>query len=149
MPMLPVTAELAVPSLHKIEAIFSNATAPAFFLGAVAAFVSLMTNRLGTVNDRIRAAQAKVDAAPTPQRALHLEHLRRRARMLHDGILLTLCAGICATLLLSELFVTQFFDLAYAYGASLLFMVATLCLVAALIRFAQEAWNARRELELE
>jgi hypothetical protein len=145
----PLTTEIPVPSLHKIESIFSNATAPAFFLGAVAAFVSLMTNRLGSVNDRIRAAQAKAEVAPTPQRALHLLHLHRRARMLHDGILLTLCAGICATLLLSELFVTQFFNLAYAYGASLLFMVATLCLVAALVRFAQEAWHARSELELE
>ena len=72
-----------------------------------------------------------------------------RARMLHDGILLTLAAGLCATLLLSELFVTQFFNFDHAYGSALLFMIATLCLSAALFRFAQEAWHARSELDRE
>jgi hypothetical protein len=147
--MQPIATGLAAPDLHKIESIFSNATAPAFFLGAVAAFVSLMTNRLGTVNDRIRSVQAKSNDEGAARRAEHLFYLRRRARMLHDGILLSLAAGLCATLLLSELFVTQFFNFDHAYGSAILFMIATLCLSGALFRFAQEAWHARSELELE
>lgn len=145
----PMTAALAAPDLHKIESIFSNATAPAFFLGAVAAFVSLMTNRLGTVNDRIRAVKAKAGGETATRHTELLFYPRRRARMLHDGILLSLTAGLCATLLLSELFVTQFFNFDHAYGSALLFLVATLCLSGALFRFAQEAWHARSELERE
>ena len=50
-----------VPDIDKLAQIFSNAIAPAFFLGAVAAFVSLMTSRLAAVNERIKATRALPD----------------------------------------------------------------------------------------
>lgn len=140
-------SELVVPDLQKIQLVFNSATAPAFFLGAVAAFVALMNTRLGVVNERIRTVIA--NSENNERRERHLFYLRRRARMLHDGILLTLAAGICATLLLFELFVSHFLDFTHAYGSALLFMVATLCLAAALVRFAQEALYARSEIEHE
>jgi len=64
--------------------------------------------------------------------------LRRRARLLHSGILATLLGGLCATLLLAILFLSEFFGLKYAYGSGLLFLAATLFLGFALFRFAQE-----------
>ena len=45
---------------------------------------------------------------------------------------------MCATLLLANLFITEFIGLKYAYGAGILFVVATLFLGIALVRFAQE-----------
>ena len=68
--------------------------------------------------------------------------LRRRARLLSDGIILSLGGGVCATLLLAVLFASQFFGLKHIYGAGLLFFIATLLLGVALFRFAQEAWLA-------
>lgn len=135
-----------VPELRRIEQIFSNAAAPAFFLGAVAAFVSLMTTRLGVVNERIRAIRAGAASGPSASEG-DLRHLAHRARYLHDGILLTLCAGICSTLLLSILFVSQFFNFSHAYGSAALFFAATLFLVGGLGRFGQEALHARHELD--
>jgi ABC-type transport system involved in cytochrome bd biosynthesis fused ATPase/permease subunit len=44
-----------------------------------------------------------------------------------------------ATLLLAVMFITGFLGLKHAYGAGLLFIVATVFLGSALIRFAQEA----------
>ena len=41
--------------IQQLTMIFSQATAPTFFLGAVAAFVSLMSSRLSAVVARIRA----------------------------------------------------------------------------------------------
>ena len=38
-----------VPDIQRLTMIFSQATAPTFFLGAVAAFVSLMSSRLSAV----------------------------------------------------------------------------------------------------
>ena len=136
-----------VPEIDRLTQIFSNAIAPAFFLGAVAAFVSLMMSRLATVHERIRAARALPDqdsAAIGSSTALGT--LTRRARLLSDGIILSLGGGMCATLLLAILFASQFFGLHHAYGAAVLFIAATLLLGVALFRFAQEAWHARREL---
>ncbi|MGB9370206.1 MAG: DUF2721 domain-containing protein [Xanthobacteraceae bacterium] len=126
---------------------FSNAIAPAFFLGAVAAFVSLMMSRRAAVDERIKATKALPDqegAAVGSSRALGL--LVRGARLLSDGIILSLGSGMCATLLLAMLFASQFLGLRHVYGAAVLFIVATLLLGIALFRFAQEAWHARREL---
>jgi hypothetical protein len=136
-----------VPNIDRLTQIFSNAIAPSFFLGAVAAFVSLMMSRLAAVAAQIKATGALPDqdgATVGSSRAPGM--LKRRARLLSDGIILSLGGGICATLLLAMLFASQFFGLRHAYGAAVLFIGATLLLGVALFRFAQEAWHARREL---
>jgi hypothetical protein len=107
-----------------------------------------MMSRLGAVNERIKATRA----LPEQDRAavasnMALGPLTRRARLLSDGIILSLGGGVCATLLLAVLFASQFFGLKHVYGAGVLFFVATLLLGVALFRFAQEAWLARREWE--
>jgi hypothetical protein len=136
-----------VPEIDRLAQIFSNAIAPAFFLGSVAAFVSLMTGRLAAVNDRIRTTIAsEVHEPGVAHSSTALDLLVRRARLLGDGIVLSLSSGICATLLLVILFTSQFFGFHRAYGAALLFIIATLLLGVALFRFAQEALHARREL---
>ncbi len=68
-----------------------------------------------------------------------IERLRRRARYLISGIHSALRGGVCATLLLAIMFITGFLGLKHAYGAGLLFIIATAFLGLALIRFAQEA----------
>ena len=137
-----------IPNIDRLTQIFSNAVAPAFFLGAVAAFVSLMMSRLAAVNERIKATRAlpEQDRAAVAS-SMALGPLTRRARLLSDGIILSLGGGVCATLLLAVLFASQFFGLKHVYGAGVLFFVATLLLGVALFRFAQEAWLARREWE--
>jgi len=137
-----------VPDIDRLSQIFSNAVAPAFFLGAVAAFVALMMSRRAAVDERIKATRTLPDqegAAVGSSMALGM--LTRRARLLSDGIMMSLGSGMCATLLLAMLFLSQFLGLRHVYGAAILFIVATLLLGAALFRFAQEAWHARRELE--
>jgi hypothetical protein len=137
-----------VPDIDRLTQIFSNAIAPAFFLGAVAAFVSLMMSRLAAVNERIKATRALPDQnGAAVGGSVALGPLTRRARLLSDGILVSLGSGMCATLLLAILFASQFFGLRHAYGAAVLFIAATLLLGVALFRFAQEAWHARRELK--
>jgi hypothetical protein len=136
-----------VPDIDRLTQIFSNAVAPSFFLGAVAAFVSLMMSRLAAVHEDIKASKAHSDqdgAAVGSNSVPDL--LTRRARLLNDGIILSLGGGVCATLLLAVLFASQFFGLKHVYGAGILFFVATLLLGVALFRFAHEAWLARREL---
>lgn len=136
-----------IPNIERLTQIFSNAVAPAFFLGAVAAFVSLMMS-LAAVNERIKATRALPDQDRSlVGSSMALGPLRHRARLLSDGIILSLGGGVFATLLLAVLFASQFFGLKHVYGAGILFFVATLLLGVALFRFAQEAWLARREWE--
>jgi hypothetical protein len=129
-----------VPDIQRLTMIFSQATAPTFFLGAVAAFVSLMSSRLSTIVARIRALNAIPEG--DPERAhlkTDLDRLRRRARLLSRAIFSSLVSGICATALLAVVFTAEFFGLRYAYGAGLLFIVATVFLGAGLVYFAREA----------
>lgn len=129
-----------VPDLQRLTQIFSQATAPTFFLGAVAGFISLMATRLTAVLDRARILNA-IPEADLERRHLRedLGRLRRRAHLLNSGILASLRAGICATVLLAIVFLSEFAGLHYAYGAGLLFIVATFFLGFALFRFSQEA----------
>jgi uncharacterized protein YacL len=139
-----------IPEITQLTRIFSHAVAPAFFLGAVAAFVALMTTRLTVVSERIASMRAKAARkSASAAESARLDRMITRARMLSDGILLSLVSGICATLLLAELFISQFFNLSHAYGSAVMFIAATLLLGAALFRFAQETLSARRELEEE
>ncbi|HPU14756.1 MAG TPA: DUF2721 domain-containing protein [Polymorphobacter sp.] len=129
-----------VPDAQRLSQIFSAAAAPTFFLGSVAAFVSLMSSRLAAVTDRVRNLNA-IDDEDESRAHLKadIDRLRRRAHFLHSGMVAALRAGICATLLLAILFVTEFMGFHYAYGAGMLFIVATIFLGFALYRFAQEA----------
>jgi hypothetical protein len=129
-----------IPDAARLAQIFSQAAAPTFFLGAVAGFISLMASRQSGVIDRIR----ELNAIPqSDQTRVHLkadlDRLRRRARLLNSGIVASLRGGVCATLLLAVLFVTEFMGLHYAYGAGLLFVIATAFVGFSLYRFAQEA----------
>jgi|GEM_PF-3347886 hypothetical protein len=129
-----------VPNAQRLSQIFAAAAAPTFFLGAVAAFVSLMSSRLAAVTERVRTVNA-IDEGDESRLQLKadLDRLRRRAAYLHSGMVAALRSGMCATVLLAVLFVTEFMGFHYAYGAGMLFIVATVFLGFALYRFAQEA----------
>jgi hypothetical protein len=129
-----------IPDAQQLAQIFSNAIAPTFFLGAVAAFITLMNSRLAAVIGRIQALN---EISPEDNVRVRLkadiDRLRRRARYLISGILSSLYGGVCATILLAIMFISGFLGLKHVYGAGLLFIIATAFLGLALIRFAQEA----------
>jgi hypothetical protein len=129
-----------IPDAQQLAQIFSNAIAPTFFLGAVAAFITLMNSRLAAVIGRIQALN-EISAEDNVRVRLKadIDRLRRRARYLISGIRSSLYGGVCATILLAIMFITGFLGLKHAYGAGLLFIIATAFLGLALIRFAQEA----------
>src|SRR5258705_5738505 len=101
-----------VPDIDRLTQIFSNAVAPSFFLGAIAAFVSLMMSRLAAVNARINATRALPDQDRSAVgSSMALRPLTRRARLLNDGIILSLSGGGCASPPPSYPFPSPFFVL--------------------------------------
>ena len=51
----------AVPDAGQLSQVMSQATAPAFVLGAVAAFVAVLLNRMTSVIERIRSLNEIAD----------------------------------------------------------------------------------------
>jgi Na+/melibiose symporter-like transporter len=137
-----------IPDAQQLAQIFSNAIAPTFFLGAVAAFITLMNSRLAAVIGRIQALNeiSEEDNVRVRLKA-DIDRLRRRASYLISGIHSALYGGVCATILLAIMFITGFLGLKHAYGAGLLFIIATAFLGMALIRFAQEAHISLNEYD--
>ena len=136
-----------IPNSAQLQGIFSQAAAPAFLLGAAAAFISILMTRLAGLVERIRHLRDPADGATIlPRPHPDLLYLRRRAELLHGAIFLALLAGIATTLLLMVMAASGFLGLAHIYGAGLLFGLATVLFTLSLIRFAQEVRLALHEL---
>ena len=128
-----------VPDVGQLSQVMSQATAPAFVLGAVAGFVSILLGRMTTVLDRIRSLNeiADDDDARSQLRS-DIPRLRRRAKLLNNATHLALGSGMCASLLLVVGFASAFLKLHHEYGAGFLFLLAVALLGGSLFRFGQE-----------
>ena len=131
--------DYSVPDAVGLSQVMTEAAAPAFVLGAVAGFISILLGRLNAVVDRVRSLNAITDDDAD---RVHLKadvlRLRRSAQLLKSAMLLALASGISTAMLLLVAFLSAFFRLQHVYGAALLFIVAITFLAAALFRFAQE-----------
>jgi hypothetical protein len=128
-----------LPDAGQLAHAMSEATAPAFVLGAVAGFISILLGRMTMVIDRIRSLNEI--AGDDPARA-HLRtdipRLRQRAKLLNDATLLALASGMCTSLLLVVGFGCALFGLRHEYGAAFLFTIALCLLGGSLFRFGGE-----------
>jgi hypothetical protein len=118
------------PDVGQISQLMSQATAPAFVLGAVAAFVSVLLNRMTSVIERIRSLHEIADNDTV--------RARQRAKLLNSAIYLALLSGICTALLIVVGFASAFFRLRHEFGAGVLFALALVLLGGAIFRFGQE-----------
>ena len=128
-----------LPDTGQLSRVMSQAMAPAFVLGAVAGFVSILLGRMTTVLDRIRTLnEIAVDDTSRVKLKSDIPRLRQRAKLLNQASRLALACGICTSLLLVAGFMSAFFRLQHEYGAGLLFTIAVGLLGGSLFRFAQE-----------
>jgi hypothetical protein len=128
-----------VPDAGQLAQVMSQSTGPAFILGAVAGFVSILVNRLTSVIERIRNLHAIADDDHARQHLkADIPRLRKRAQLLNRATHLALLSGICTTLLLILGFATAYAGLRHEYGAAALFSGAVGLLGGALFRFGQE-----------
>ena len=132
-------ALISAPDAIQLSQVISQATAPAFVIGAVAGFVSILQGRMTMVIDRIRHLN---DIAEDERARIHLKsdipRLRRRLDLLNAATRLALASGVCTSLLLVVGFGSAFLRLEHVYGAAILFFLAVALLGASLFRFGQE-----------
>ena len=138
-----------VPSAAHIAQVMSQATAPAFVLGAVAGFTNVLLGRMTSVIERIRSLNEIPDKdAARGHLKSDIARLRRRVRLLRSATQLALASGVSVSLLLLVGFACAFLDLHHEYGAGLLFALTVGVLGASLIRLGQEVRIGISEADL-
>ncbi|HTZ35011.1 MAG TPA: DUF2721 domain-containing protein [Stellaceae bacterium] len=130
-----------VPNAAQLQAMFAQAAAPAFLLGGIAAFISILMSRITTLTGQIHAHG---DGAKPKD---PIAGLKRRIVLLHRAAYLALLAGIATTFLLIVMALFTFIGLQHIYGAGLLFGIAVTLFTLSLFNFAMEVRTALRELD--
>ena len=136
------------PSVSQLATVISQAAAPAFLLGALAAFIALLINRLNRITDRTAVLNGIADDDPARSRLkADLPRLMRRAAMVNRAIFWSVIASIAVTLLVIVAFVTAFFQLRHEYGVAIFFLISLGAFTISLIDFAREVRIALSEYD--
>jgi len=139
---------IETPALSQISQVMSQATAPAFLLGATGSFIGILASRLNVIIDRSRSIHGVKDDEKERQRLkMDIPRLKERAELLQRSIGLAVASSICTTLLIVWGFAAAALNFNHEFGAALLFVLALLLFVAALVTLAREVRIGLVELD--
>jgi uncharacterized membrane protein YgcG len=136
------------PSVNQLSQVISQAAAPAFLLGALAAFISVLISRLNRIIDRtivLNGIPAE-DAARSWLKA-DLPRLMWRATLVNHAILWAVIGSIAVAVLVIVAFASAFFEIQHERGVAVLFMISLGAFTVSLIDFAREVRIAVSELD--
>jgi hypothetical protein len=128
-----------MPSVSQLSQVISQAAAPAFLLGALAAFIAVLIGRLNRIIDRTIVLNAIADDDATKSRLKRdIPRLLRRAAMTNRAILWAVIGSITINFMVIVAFVSAFFQIEHERGVAVLFMVSLGAFAVSLIEFARE-----------
>jgi adenylylsulfate kinase-like enzyme len=137
-----------MPSVSQLSQVISQAAAPAFLLGALAAFIALLMARLNRIIDRTAVLNAILDGDAARSRLkADLPRLLRRAAMINRAIFWAVIASITITFMVIVAFVSAFFQIQHERGVAVLFLISLGAFIAALVDFAREVRIALSEFD--
>ena len=137
-----------MPSVSQLSQVISQAAAPAFLLGALAAFIAVLISRLNRIIDRTIALNAIEDNDVDRSRLkADIPRLLRRAAMINRAIFWAVIGSITITLMVIVAFVSAFFGIQHERGVAVLFLVSLGAFVVSLIDFARELRIALSEFD--
>ena len=141
--MLPDT-----PSVSQLSHVILQATAPAFLLGAIAAFIAILISRLNRIIDRTIVLNGIPDDDRVKSRLrTDLPRLLRRTAMLNRAIFWAVLSSIIITILVIVAFASAFFHIEHEHGVAILFVASLGAFGAALVDFAREVRIALSDLD--
>jgi hypothetical protein len=142
--LLPTT-----PSIDQLTSIIGGVAAPAFLLGAVASFISVLISRINHVIERSQYLHSIVDAdASKSYLKADIPRLQRRAALLNRSLLCSILAAILTALIIIVAFVSAFYHVAHEYGVAMLFVGALVSFCVSLIDLGREARIALHDNDL-
>src|SRR5260370_32646456 len=114
-----------LPTVSQLSQVISQAAAPAFLLGALAAFIAVLISRLNRVIDRTIVLNGISDNDAVRYRLkADLPRLMRRAMMLNRAIFWAVIGSISVTLLVIVAFASAFFAIQHERGVAILFIAS-------------------------
>jgi sterol desaturase/sphingolipid hydroxylase (fatty acid hydroxylase superfamily) len=128
---------VAVSDIDHLGLVISHATAPAFMLGAVAAFLSILIQRMERLSDRIRALRADNSSGANPKEAL-LQTLDRRVMLLGRAIYFGVLSALVTSALLIAAFASALLGIGHGTIVAIMFVVALGLLMTCLVNLAME-----------
>lgn len=124
-------------SVEHLSQLISHVLAPAFLLGAVGSFISLLHDRLLAVVARVREVGRGGDAdLPLAQREAIVGVLRRRAKLLNISMFFGALSGLSALVLIIASFGAALMEVHHVWIAAVLFILAAVFLLCSLVTFA-------------
>ncbi|WP_244978766.1 DUF2721 domain-containing protein [Bradyrhizobium pachyrhizi] len=141
--MLPDT-----PSVSQLSHVISQAAAPAFLLGALAAFIAVLISRLNRIIDRsIYLNQISDQDQERCRLKADLPRLARRATMINRAIFWSIMGSISISIVIVVGFVSAFLHIQHERGVAILFIVSVVAFIVSLVDFAREVRIALSELD--
>jgi hypothetical protein len=136
------------PSVNQLAQVISQAAAPAFLLGALAAFIAVLISRLNRIIDRTIVLNG-IPAEDSVRSRLKadLPRLMWRAKLVNRAILWAVIGSIAVTILVIVAFASAFFEIRHERGVAVLFMISLSAFAISLIDFAREVRIAVNELD--
>lgn len=133
--------------VDQVSQVIIHATAPAFLLGAVAAFVAVLITRMNRVVDRAILLTELDDNAANASLKSDIPLLKRRVALLNDAIFWAVASAIAVSILVMVAFLSALFGFRHEPGVAMLFIVSLVMFTLALVDLAREVRVAVRELD--
>lgn len=115
---------LETPSVTQLSQVISHSIAPAFILGAVSGFISVLVTRLNRIIDRCRWGASQGKESTTEQHYPDMLALNRRAALLNHALFWAVASALVTILLMIVAFADAFLDLPHERGVALMFALA-------------------------
>jgi hypothetical protein len=133
------TLLLATPSIDQLARIIGTIAAPAFLLGAVASFISVLVSRTNHIIERSHFLHGITDGdVSKADLKADIPRLRRRATLLKRAMFCSVLSAILTALIIIVAFISAFYQLAHEFGVALLFVAALVAFCVSLIDLARE-----------
>jgi hypothetical protein len=140
--MIPET-----PTVAQLSQVITQVTAPAFLLGSVATYTSVLIARMNRIIDRSHVLSAIGDDEPS---RAHLKSdiplLKRRGVLLNKAILFSTISAITTSVLVIVAFVSAYLNFAHEYGVGVLFVLALAFFTASLVNLARDTRISLHEM---
>lgn len=136
-------------TLDEVSHVIALATAPAFLIGAVVGFLSLLVGRMSRIIDRMREFEVGSEKPEGLERQqVEMPRLRKRASYLHAAMLTTITSGVLTSTVMVVAFVGAITDFDVEVAIAMMFIASLSFFLFSLWLLAHEAmialWEFRR-----
>jgi len=139
-----------IATIKALASVIQLAVAPVFLLAGIAGLLNVLSSRLARIIDRARVVERRIPQATTDQQRELLNGetatLWTRIAMIHWAIRLCVSSALTVCVVIVALFIGDFVTFNIAALIAILFVVAMLLIIVALVFLLREISVATRHM---